>query len=76
MMHNTSAKMMKTRLEIRKKSPLMLELQEKMEPQVPPQPNPLYNSKLLQAHVNALRLEADLFPMRQQVARLMAHPTQ
>lgn len=59
----------------KKEKPPMLELQEKMEPQVPPQPNPLYNSKLLQAHVNALRLEADLFPMRQQVARLMAHPT-
>lgn len=59
----------------KKEKPSMLDPQEKMEPQVPPQPNPLYNSKLLQAHINSLRLEADLFPMRQQVARLMAHPT-
>ena len=62
-------------LEDKKEKPLMLDSDEKMEPQVPPQPNPLYNSKLLLAHINALRLEADLFPMRQQVARLMAHPT-
>ena len=42
---------------------------------VPPQLNPLHNSSLLSAHISALRLEAELFPMRQQVARLMAHPT-
>jgi len=42
---------------------------------VPAQPNPLYNSNLLTAHIKSLRLEAELFPMRVQIARLMAHPT-
>jgi hypothetical protein len=42
---------------------------------VPSHPNPLYNSNLLTAHVKSLRLEAELFPMRVQIARLMAHPT-
>jgi len=38
-------------------------------------PNPLGGKKLLLTHVNCLRLEIELFPMRQLVARLMAHPT-
>lgn len=35
---------------------------------------PLNNSTLLQTHITALRLEADLYPMRLILARLIAHP--
>uniref|UniRef100_A0A7S1UQR6 histone acetyltransferase n=1 Tax=Grammatophora oceanica TaxID=210454 RepID=A0A7S1UQR6_9STRA len=43
---------------------------------VPPLPNPLHLSKkLLSTHVHALRLEADLAPMRTIVARLLTNPT-
>jgi hypothetical protein len=38
-------------------------------------PNPLHNANLLRAHTFALRLEADLHPMRLILSRLMAHPT-
>ena len=43
--------------------------------QVPPLPNPLGFPCLFEAQVTALRLEAELHPMRLIVARLMAHPT-
>lgn len=60
--------------DVKEKAP-MFDVDVKNEPNVPAQPNPLHDSKLLATHVHALRLEAELFPMRQQVARLMAHPT-
>lgn len=47
---------------------------ESKVPSIPPLPNPLQNSKLLAIHIRAVRLEAELYPMRQIVARLMAHP--
>mmetsp|Transcript_6118 Transcript_6118/g.8952 ORF Transcript_6118/g.8952 Transcript_6118/m.8952 type:complete len:1282 (-) Transcript_6118:50-3895(-) len=34
-----------------------------------------FSSLHLSTHINALRLEVELFPMRQLIARLMAHPT-
>lgn len=41
---------------------------------VPPLPNPLRNARLLSAHLCSLRLESELFPLRQLVARLMTNP--
>jgi hypothetical protein len=47
-----------------------------LDSSVPPLPNPLDNNpKMLSTHVSALRLEADLYPMRLILTRLMAHPT-
>ncbi|KAL3925654.1 MAG: hypothetical protein SGILL_000257 [Bacillariaceae sp.] len=43
--------------------------------QVPPLPNPLDDPSILKYHVSALRIEADLFPLRLILSRLMAHPT-
>jgi hypothetical protein len=42
---------------------------------VPPLPNPLCNNKVLSAHMQALRIEAELHPLRVVLSRLMAHPT-
>lgn len=36
--------------------------------------NPLCNAKILSAHILSLRLESELFPLRQLVARLMTNP--
>jgi hypothetical protein len=36
--------------------------------------NPLNNPTLLKTHLSALRLEADLYPMRLILARMMSHP--
>ena len=41
----------------------------------PPLPNPLNDSTMLKTHVAALRLEADLYPIRLVLSRLMAHQT-
>jgi len=41
----------------------------------PPLPNPLYNVNIRKAHIRAVRLEAELFPMRQILSRLMSHLT-
>jgi hypothetical protein len=60
--------------DVKEKAP-MFDVDVKNEPHIPAQPNPLHDSKLLETHVHALRLEAELFPMRQLVARLMAHAT-
>lgn len=40
---------------------------------VPPLPNPLHNAGLLATHIRAIRLEAELQPMRLILSRLMAH---
>jgi hypothetical protein len=45
------------------------------KPGVPILPNPLHHAPLLAAHDRALRIESELFPMRQILARLMMHPT-
>jgi len=42
---------------------------------VPFLPNPLHNRRMFEHHVNALRLEADLHPMRLILSRLMANVT-
>lgn len=42
---------------------------------IPPLPDPLENPRLLHNHVAALRLEADLYPLRLILSRLMYHPT-
>lgn len=42
---------------------------------IPPLPIPLHHPKMLAQHTRALRLEADLQPMRLILSRLMAHPT-
>lgn len=42
---------------------------------LPPLPNPLDNANIRKNHEAALRLEADLHPMRLILARLRAHPT-
>ncbi|KAL3913187.1 MAG: hypothetical protein SGILL_006589 [Bacillariaceae sp.] len=42
---------------------------------VPPLPNPLNDPNVLKHHVSALRIEADLYPLRLILSRLMAHPT-
>ena len=44
------------------------------ESTVPLSPNPLRDVKLLAVHIHALRLESELFPMRQLVTRLMTNP--
>jgi hypothetical protein len=44
-------------------------------PKIPPLPNPLHNPNMLAYHVNALKLEAELQPMRLILSRLVAHPT-
>jgi len=44
-------------------------------PEHPPFANPLHDAKLLAQHTRALRLEAELQPMRLILSRLMAHPT-
>jgi hypothetical protein len=44
-------------------------------PKIPPLPNPLHNPNVLAYHVHALRLEAELQPMRLILSRLVAHPT-
>lgn len=41
----------------------------------PPLPNPLDDTGILSNHISALRLEADLHPLRLALSRLMAHPT-
>lgn len=41
----------------------------------PPLPNPLRYGKVLSAHVRALRIEAELHPLRVVLSRLMSHPT-
>ena len=42
---------------------------------IPPFPNVLHDSCMLDQHTKALRLEANLHPMRLILSRLMAHPT-
>jgi Histone acetylation protein/Bromodomain len=42
---------------------------------IPPFPDPLQNPRLLRNHVAAVRLEADLYPLRLILSRLMFHPT-
>jgi Histone acetylation protein/Bromodomain len=46
-----------------------------MSSSVPPLPNPLNDTGILKYHISALRLEADLHPLRLALSRLMAHPT-
>lgn len=41
----------------------------------PPLPNPLEDASLLKTHITALRLEAELHPMRLILTRLMSHQT-
>jgi len=41
----------------------------------PPLPNPLDNASMLKTHIAALRLEAELHPMRLILTRLMSHQT-
>lgn len=41
----------------------------------PPMPNPLNDQEFFKLHKKALRLEAELFSMRQILSRLMSHPT-
>lgn len=41
---------------------------------IPHLPDPLQNPRLLQNHVAAVRLEADLYPLRLILSRLMFHP--
>jgi hypothetical protein len=43
--------------------------------QVPPLPNPLDDLHVFKNHVSALRIEADLYPLRLVLSRLMSHPT-
>eukprot|EP00934_Nitzschia_sp_Nitz4_P005442 Nitzschia sp. Nitz4//scaffold93_size78505//48358//51951//NITZ4_005424-RA/size78505-processed-gene-0.37-mRNA-1//-1//CDS//3329560300//5432//frame0 len=40
-----------------------------------PIPTPLQSEPVLKIHINAVRLEAELFPMRLILSRLMGHPT-
>lgn len=42
---------------------------------VPPFPNSLNDAGILKSHISALRLEADLHPLRLALSRLMGHPT-
>ena len=45
------------------------------KPSLSPFPNPFLNSKLLELHTKAVRLESTLQPLRLILSRLMAHPT-
>ncbi len=50
-------------------------LRERLCNTVPPLPNPLEDTSMLKTHIAALRLEAELHPMRSILTRLMSHQT-
>lgn len=58
--------------EIETKPPSVVEMEA--EKVVPTLRNPLHDATLLSTHLRSLRLESELFPLRQLVARLMTNP--